>query len=255
MCSEVWSELGPARQAGRRRGRPRMQARGGDREHVSWGKPSWFTWCASFGGWSRPRRFRIQVFADTSLGTRRPAMDLDLLLLHVFCLVDDALCRLGLNHPRQRGPEPTLDDAEVITMEIVGEFLELHDDTKVFWFFRRYHSRDFPTLQSVPRPTFVRQAANLWEVKRQLQRYLAHQLVPDDVSWLVDSLPIRACRFGRAHFCRRFRGQAAYGYDHGDRTRFYGFRLHVRCDRLSGVVLAYQLAPANAADKAVLHEL
>jgi Transposase DDE domain len=182
-------------------------------------------------------------------------MDLDLLLLHVYCLVDDALRRLGLNQPRSRGPEPTLDDAEVITIEIVGEFLELHDDTKLFWFFRRYHSRDFPNLQSVTRSTFVRQAANLWKVKQELQRHLAHQLVPDDVSWLVDSLPIRACRFGRAKFCQRFRGQAAYGYDHGDRHTFYGFRLHVRCDRLSGVVLAYQLAPANAADKAVLREL
>src|SRR5215831_881393 len=182
-------------------------------------------------------------------------MPLDELLLDVFCWVDDALRAPDLATPRSRGPNATLADAEVITIEIVGEFLGFSDDTSLYWFFRHYHSHDFPALVSVHRTTFVRQAANLWKVKQLLQRRLAQQLVPDDVSWLVDSLPIRACRFGRAQFCRRFRGQAAYGYDHGDRQTFYGFRLHVRADRCSGVVRAYELAPGNAADKELLPEL
>jgi hypothetical protein len=182
-------------------------------------------------------------------------VDLDDLLLRVFCLVDDELRASGLDDPRRSGPKPTLCDAEVITMELVGELLGLDDDSRVFWFFRRYHSDAFPALASVHRSTFVRQAANLWKVKHRLQQRLARQLVPDDVSWLTDSMPIFACRFGRAGFCRRYAGQAAYGYSYADRHTFYGFRLHVRVDRRSGVILAYELAPANAADKEVLPEL
>src|SRR5262245_47262546 len=179
----------------------------------------------------------------------------DDLLLRVFCLVDDALHDSAIGDPRRSGPEPALCDAEVITMEIVGELLGFHDDTMLFWFFRRYHADAFPALASLHRTTFVRQAANLWKVKQVLQRRLARHLVPADASWLVDSMPVVTCRFGRARFCRSFKGQAAYGYSHGDRHTFYGFRLHLRVDRCSGVILAYELAPANAADKEVLPEL
>jgi hypothetical protein len=176
-------------------------------------------------------------------------VDLDNLLLRVFCLVDDELRASGLHDPRRSGPKPTLCDAEVITMELVGELLGFDDDSMLFWFFRRYHADAFPALASVHRSTFVRQAANLWKVKQRLQQRLARQLVPDDVSWLTDSMPIFACRFGRAGFCRR------YGYSYADRHTVYGFRLHLRVDRRSGVILAYELAPANAADKEVLPEL
>src|SRR5262249_11822156 len=140
----------------------------------------------------------------------------DDLLLLVFCLVDDALRDSGIDDPRRSGPKPTLCDAEIITLEIVGELLGFHDDTRLFWFFRRYHSQAFPALLSVHRTTFIRQAANLWKVKQLLQQRLTRRLLPDDVSWLADSMPVVVCRFGRANFCRSFRGQAAYGYSHGD---------------------------------------
>ena len=41
-------------------------------------------------------------------------------------------------------------------------------------------------------------------------------------------MPVPVCRFARATFCRRFRGEARYGKDHADRQTFYGFRLHAR---------------------------
>src|SRR3982750_183951 len=53
-------------------------------------------------------------------------MDLETLIVAVFCLVDDFvrdLCRD--RRLRQRGPAPVLADSEVLTVEIVGEFLGL----------------------------------------------------------------------------------------------------------------------------------
>jgi hypothetical protein len=47
-------------------------------------------------------------------------VDLSTFIVAVFCLVDDRLQGLRL---RSRGPAPTLSDAEVLTIEIVGEFL------------------------------------------------------------------------------------------------------------------------------------
>jgi hypothetical protein len=176
------------------------------------------------------------------------------LLLEVFCLVDDQLQALGLGRLRRRGPQPALADSEVLTIELVGEFLGLDTDQALWRHFRWYHTAEFPALARVSRTTFARQAANLWRVKQLLQARLAGRLAAGDPVWLVDSLPLEACKFARARFCRRFAGAADYGYDHGVKRTFYGFRLHLRTSR-AGAILAYELAPARVNDKAVLPEL
>src|SRR6516165_3196502 len=176
------------------------------------------------------------------------------LLLEVFCLVGDQLQALNLGRLRRRGPAPRLADSEVIAIELVGEFWKLGTDQDLFRHFRRYHAAEFPALARLHRTTFARQAANLWRVKQLIQQRLAGRLAGGDPLWLVDSLPIDACQFARATFCRRFAGEAAYGYCHLRKRTFFGFRLHLRVSR-DGVILAYQLAAARASEKAVLPEL
>lgn len=176
------------------------------------------------------------------------------LLLEVFCLVDDEMQALGLGRLRRRGPLPTLSDAEVITIEVVGEFWKLNTDRDLYRHFRQYHGGEFPALLRVGRTTFARQAANLFRVKQAIQQRLAGKLAGLDPLWLADSLPVHACQFARATFCRRFRGSADYGYDHLIKRTFYGLRLHLRTTR-EGVILGYELAPARASEAAVLAEL
>ncbi|MGZ4991042.1 MAG: IS982 family transposase, partial [Methylobacter sp.] len=49
-------------------------------------------------------------------------MSVEDFIIYVYCCVDE-LCRTIVNPPlRSRGFMPKLSDAEVITMEIVGEF-------------------------------------------------------------------------------------------------------------------------------------
>lgn len=88
-------------------------------------------------------------------------MTTDDLILTVFCFVDDSLKALGLEKTRSCGPQPTLADSEVITIEIVGKFLGLDADRNLFRHFRRHHADAFPHLPCICRTTFVRQAANL----------------------------------------------------------------------------------------------
>jgi hypothetical protein len=66
---------------------------------------------------------------------------------------------------RQRGPQPTLKDSEVLTMEIVGEFLGINQDKILFWFCREHDGDWFPDLSKIHRTTFVPQAANVWKIK------------------------------------------------------------------------------------------
>jgi hypothetical protein len=51
-------------------------------------------------------------------------MDLDDFIIAVFCQIDEVLPQITQGQRvRQRGPAPTLDDSEVLTMEVVGEYL------------------------------------------------------------------------------------------------------------------------------------
>ena len=178
-------------------------------------------------------------------------MDLSTFIVSVFCLIDD---RLKGKRIRQRGPAPKLSDAEVLTIEIIGEFLGLDTDKAIHLFFRRHYAEWFPTLAEVHRTTFARQAANLWKIKERLwQEFLA--LAPHDPTFaLVDSIPLPVCLFARAYRCSRFRGEAAFGKDTLLKQTFYGFRVHVRVC-WPGVISRISVAPANAHELSVLPEL
>jgi hypothetical protein len=97
-------------------------------------------------------------------------MDLSTFIVAVFCLIDD---RLKERRIRSRGPTPTLSDSEVLTIEVVGEFLGLDEDTELLAYFRRHYAHFFPNLLRVHRTTFTRQAANLWKVKERLWQELS----------------------------------------------------------------------------------
>jgi hypothetical protein len=185
-------------------------------------------------------------------------VDLEEFTITVYCLVDELLRKLAADpdwrRVRRRGPAPTLDDAEVLTMEVVGEFLGMDQDASIYQYFRRHHPEWFPALQRVHRTTFTRQAANLWVVKEQLWRRLLERVGHDPTLSFVDSVPVAVCRFGRAYRCSRFRGQAAFGYDAGSKATFYGVRDHLRIS-WPGVVVALSIAPANVHDLDLVPEL
>jgi hypothetical protein len=185
-------------------------------------------------------------------------VDLEEFTIAVYCLVDEGLLAVAgdpdWRRVRRRGPAPVLADAEVVTMEAVGEFLGYDQDAAIYQYFRRHHPGWFPALLRVHRTTFARQAANLWAVKERLWRLLRDRVPHDPALSLVDSVPVPVCRFGRSRRCARFRGEAAYGYDQGSKTFFYGLRWHVRAC-WPGVVAAVQFAPANASDLDLLPEL
>ncbi len=178
-------------------------------------------------------------------------MDLSTFIVAVFCLVDD---RLEGRRIRRRGPAPRLSDAEVLTIEIVGEFLGIDTDKGIHLFFRRHYAEWFPALGEVHRTTFARQAANLWKLKEDLwQEFLA--LAPHDPAFaLVDSMPLPACLFARAYRCKRFRGEAAFGKDTLLKQTFYGFRVHARVC-WPGLITRLSVAPANAHELSVLPEI
>lgn len=176
-------------------------------------------------------------------------MDPDEFIVAIYCLVDDLMEELlGSRRLRSRGPAPILDDREVITIEVVGEFLGLDTDKAIFEFFCRHYAEWFPALGRVHRTTFSRQAANLWKVKRLLWRGLLGRVEHDEGVSLVDSFAVPVCSFAKAPRHKSFAGIASRGYDTMARAVFYGFDAHLRV-AWPGVIVAATLAPADVHDR------
>jgi hypothetical protein len=129
-------------------------------------------------------------------------MDITTFMIAVYCLMEDTLGGMRL---RKRGPQPTLRDSEVLTIEVVGEFLGLDTESSIFTHFCQYYSDWFPGLRQITRTTFTRQAAKLWKVKRELWQLLAQQIPHDPNLSIIDSFPVPVCRFARATYSRTFR--------------------------------------------------
>ena len=178
-------------------------------------------------------------------------MDLSTFIVTVFCLID---AQIEGRRLRARGPLPKLSDAEVLTIEVVGEFLGMDTDEAIFRYFREHYGEWFPTLCEIHRTTFARQSANLWKVKESIWQELLSWTPHDPAFALCDSMPLPACLFARAYRCKRFRGEAAFGKDTLLKQTFYGFRVHARVC-WPGVVTRLSVAPANAHELRVLPEL
>jgi len=182
-------------------------------------------------------------------------VDLDTYIVNVFCMVDDSLKTVYQDQKlRQRGSEPTLSDSEVITIETVGEYLGLDQDKAIFHYFRSHFTHFFPALKQIHRTTFVRQAANLWQVKEKIWQFLTGVLRFDPLLSIVDSLPLPVCQFARSYRCKLFRGEADFGKDMLVRQTFYGFRVHMRL-AWPGVITRLAVVPANIHELSVIYEL
>ena len=120
------------------------------------------------------------------------------LIITVFCLVDDQLQKLLNGRKlRKRGFQPKLSDSEVITMEVIGEFLGYDQDKQIWEYFKRHWSHFFPSIPD--RSNFVRQAANLYFIKKKMHLSLAESLKSyQDELHIIDGLPIPVCKLARA---------------------------------------------------------
>ena len=175
-------------------------------------------------------------------------------IITVFCIIDDELERiLNGKKLRQRGRYPILTDSEIITMEIVGEFLGKDCDKLIWEYFKNHWMHFFPRIPD--RSNFVRQAANLHKIKHMLQERLAMTLGGvADFLHMIDGLPMPVSKFARAYFSKIFRGDAAYGYCATKKESYYGFRGHLVINSI-GVVTAATFATANIDERDVCPEL
>ena len=130
-------------------------------------------------------------------------------IINVYCLVDEMVKKVVKNSIRQRGCAPKLSDAEVITMEIVGESLGFDQDKKICSYFKNRWLHYFPGLGH--RTTFLRQAANLWRLKQEIRVKIVAILLPSgSYISIIDGFPMPVSGFKRVHFSRLHKGEGIW---------------------------------------------
>ena len=180
--------------------------------------------------------------------------DIDEFIIAVFLVVDSYLTPLlQLHPPRRKGAAPALSDSEVLTLEIVGEFLGHHDDAKIWRYFRQHGQAWFPGLSD--RTSFVRQATHLWHYKQLLQQQLLQALGAGQSDlYRVDGFPMPVCGFKRAPQAKVFAGLASYGRSATKLGTFYGFRGHLLINA-QGLIMGMSVTPAHVDERDVVPEL
>ncbi len=181
-------------------------------------------------------------------------MDRKDFIIAVYLLVCEHCPAIKARYPLRRGGfAPALTDEEVITMEICGEYFKLGTDEDLFDHFQAHYQAWFPQLRD--RTLFVRQAANLWQVKALIQQRLTwvSGQAADPVQ-VIDTLPLPVCTIPRAPRDRAFKPAADYGYCAAKDLHYYGFKLGLRVAR-SGMIIHYPLLPARPHDVLLTDEL
>jgi hypothetical protein len=180
--------------------------------------------------------------------------DFDDFCLYVYCIVDELCQRIQplLHRP---GPQPTTcSDSELLTLALVGECRGWDMETELLSHWQD-HRDLFPHLPSQSR--FNRRRRNLAQIFNVIRRSLLQMLdVAQDPLTVIDSLPVPVVQ---VHLAPSSTADwdvhaAAFGYCAAKNQTIYGYKLHLLLT-VGGVILDFELAPANATDLAVGAEL
>jgi hypothetical protein len=182
-------------------------------------------------------------------------LDLDTFLTAVYTVVDDLYReRLAAALRHRPGPAPTLSDSEVLTLAICAEWGPW-DSERGFWRFACRRLRHlFPRL--VDQSEFNRRRRSLYPALATIQRAVAERLGAHlERERLLDTKPVAVMVLKRRDDRGlAFDGKAAVGWCQAKRQYYYGFKL-VLALTLDGVIVRYDLVPANVDDREAAAEV
>ena len=171
----------------------------------------------------------------------------------MYVVVDDIWQQIDSLFKRP-GPAPVCSDSELITMALVGECRGWDVETEMLSYWQE-HKDLFPHIPSQSR--FNRRRRNLMFAFNIIRRIVLNWLdVAQDRQCTIDSLPVPVVQF---HLVPSSTGDwAAHGAKFGKvsskKQTIFGFKLHLLVT-LGGVIIDFELAPANATDLEVGFEM
>jgi hypothetical protein len=168
----------------------------------------------------------------------------------LFCLIDDAYAYLN---PRARCYESLkrLSDSEVIALALFQQLRGVESERSFLRDAQRFFSCMFPGVVGLHPSSFHRRLRKLRRFLEPLRREILSEMVGDSQTLLVDSTLLSVLHPRQIPQDSGFSGAAWVRWGS---FSVYGVKLHLIC-ATNGVLLSYELTPANVADVSLTEEL
>ena len=177
-------------------------------------------------------------------------------ILTVYVVIDDLYSQFAPLEVKQRRHilDAKLSDPEIITISICGELAGIDSENAWFSFVKRNYRNLFPNLCSRSRFNRTRRAL-LQTTDLLRQKLTAVFSVPISQYFVIDSFPLAVCKFGRARYCRSFRGYGAdYGKCPSKKETYFGYKVHALIT-LEGYITTFEITPASMDDREGLRDI
>lgn len=177
-------------------------------------------------------------------------------ILTAYVVIDDLYKQYAPSSVSQRRHvlDAKLSDPEIITISICGELAGIDSENAWFSFVKKNYRHLFPNLCSRSRFNRTRRAL-LQTTDLLRQKMFAVFSIPFSKYFVIDSFPLAVCKFGRARYCRSFRGQGAdYGKCPSKKETYFGYKVHALIT-LEGYITAFEVTPASTDDREGLRDL
>lgn len=178
------------------------------------------------------------------------------LIITTYVIIDDLYQHIAPPEisGRRNVQQARLSDPELITISVCGELAGVDSENAWYSFVKRNYRRLFPKLCS--RSRLNRTRRNRQKTTELLWQELVNAFpVPKGRYFVVDSFPLSVCKFGRARYCRAFRGQGAdYGRCPSKKETYFGYKVHALIT-LGGYITSFGVTPASVDNRDGLRDL
>lgn len=177
-------------------------------------------------------------------------------ILTVYVVIDELYRQFAPSEVihRRHVLDAKLSDSEIITISICGELAGIDSENAWFSFVKKNYRHLFPQLCS--RSRFNRTRRALMQTTELLrQKMISAFTIPFSPYFIIDSFPLAVCKFGRARYCRSFRGYGAdYGKCPSKKETYFGYKVHALVT-LEGYITSFEITPASTDDREGLRDI
>ena len=177
-------------------------------------------------------------------------------ILTVYVVIDDLYHQFAPPEviSRRHVLDAKLSDPEIITISICGELAGIDSENAWFSFVKKNYRYLFPNLCSRSRFNRTRRAL-LQTTELLRQKLISAFPIPVSQYFVIDSFPLAVCKFGRARYCRSFRGYGAdYGKCPSKKETYLGYKVHAMIT-LEGYITTFEITPASTDDREGLRDM
>ena len=166
-------------------------------------------------------------------------------IITTFVLIDTAMTNLD----HQTDVRAGVPDSEIVTVALVAAKYFANNHRIALTVMRQLHYLS----GAISHSRLNRRLHALRDWMDNLPEVLSDMCSTSSI-YIIDSMPIPVCRRARAKRCTKVRGAQYNGTCHAKNERYFGWKLHLICDR-AGIPARFALRPARSHDTTAVDDL